>query len=945
MDEKQINELIECPVCLDRLDQHCKVLRCQHTFCRRCLDEILLTKNELRCPECRALVTESLDALPTNILVMRIIEGLKTKGITLHGYSNGGQAPPAPSRVVASSSFRREPPSHFSRQGSQPCARALYNYESDVPDDLSFKKGDIINLKRQIDDNWFQGEISGVVGHFPANFVQVIVPLLQMPQCKALYDFDLKDEGEKDCLSFKKNETLTVIRRVDENWIEGRKGDKIGIFPLVFVELNDSAKILVSIKSNRSILLHQTPLPSTPSTSSANPVTMTTTSSRAPMVPPTSRSETVSSVPVTPQRNTVAPSGPQTFPARPAVPALVVSRPGGSVAEVTATPTQVVSQQAAAAASEVQESSPAGSLTSSESSMVSASSSPGEHLAVIVPGDNGTQTSAEASSEVVSTPRDPSAQHTPADTPTHQNKRHSYTQPLPPTLPGPSPQPSDGAQQNRHSSEISLPPGCGLAAPHVASSVSSAPASISDVEVLTLDTPDSHSHAHLKAAPTSPKQKCSSSPTTALLPEGGGDPSHTLSAPVYTALYCYRPQKDDELQLMKGEQYTVTEKCQDGWFKGACLRTGQAGVFPGNYVHLNRHTSAFKPVHPNILNIRAKGPHASSPAHPGHDSVTSASSAVTGGGAGSGDSSQTPPPLLPRVAKLGAQRSKSPSVPAPLRSLSHPVSSSMAGSTGSSGRFHFLGSGSVTSSSTSPSSHLAGVSLSSKPSVPASSASGHHATHWSLSALADRPMPSLASIAAQPMPSLGSVAAMMATPTMSPPPNVVMAASHHSAAPQEKEKKEKKEKEKKGLGKLFAGKGKKNKTPAPTEPVENSSTMAVLCFDNVAHVRSGSYPADSSPAVAEMGGLLGVSHSRKASSFDAVNTVIPPVPAKPRQKPMYRERYCCVVPYPPQTEHELSLELGDIIHVHRKREDGWYKGTQERTGRTGLFPASFVEKL
>lgn len=30
--------------------------------------------------------------------------------------------------------------------------------------------------------------------------------------------------------------------------------------------------------------------------------------------------------------------------------------------------------------------------------------------------------------------------------------------------------------------------------------------------------------------------------------------------------------------------YRVLEKCQDGWFKGASLKTGVSGVFPGNYV-------------------------------------------------------------------------------------------------------------------------------------------------------------------------------------------------------------------------------------------------------------------------------------------------------------------------------------------------------------------------
>lgn len=54
-------------------------------------------------------------------------------------------------------------------------------------------------------------------------------------------------------------------------------------------------------------------------------------------------------------------------------------------------------------------------------------------------------------------------------------------------------------------------------------------------------------------------------------------------------------------------------------------------------------------------------------------------------------------------------------------------------------------------------------------------------------------------------------------------------------------------------------------------------------------------------------------------------------------------RFRCIVPYPPNSEFELELKVGDIIYVHKKRDDGWYKGTQQRTGRTGLFPASFVE--
>lgn len=77
MDTSQLNELLECSVCFERLDQTSKVLPCQHTFCRRCLKEIVEKRKELRCPECRVLVEDDVDDLPSNILLVRILEGLK----------------------------------------------------------------------------------------------------------------------------------------------------------------------------------------------------------------------------------------------------------------------------------------------------------------------------------------------------------------------------------------------------------------------------------------------------------------------------------------------------------------------------------------------------------------------------------------------------------------------------------------------------------------------------------------------------------------------------------------------------------------------------------------------------------------------------------------------------------------------------------------------------
>ncbi|KHJ82447.1 SH3 domain protein, partial [Oesophagostomum dentatum] len=52
----------------------------------------------------------------------------------------------------------------------------------------------------------------------------------------------------------------------------------------------------------------------------------------------------------------------------------------------------------------------------------------------------------------------------------------------------------------------------------------------------------------------------------------------------YRALYRYVPTKDDEVALEVDDIVFVVEKCDDGWFIGTVLRTGQFGTFPGNYV-------------------------------------------------------------------------------------------------------------------------------------------------------------------------------------------------------------------------------------------------------------------------------------------------------------------------------------------------------------------------
>ncbi|XP_039875756.1 vinexin isoform X2 [Simochromis diagramma] len=52
----------------------------------------------------------------------------------------------------------------------------------------------------------------------------------------------------------------------------------------------------------------------------------------------------------------------------------------------------------------------------------------------------------------------------------------------------------------------------------------------------------------------------------------------------YKAVYNYKPQNSDELELREGDIVQVVEKCDDGWFVGTSERTRAFGTFPGNYV-------------------------------------------------------------------------------------------------------------------------------------------------------------------------------------------------------------------------------------------------------------------------------------------------------------------------------------------------------------------------
>ncbi|KAM9710325.1 E3 ubiquitin-protein ligase SH3RF3-like isoform 2-T2 [Menidia menidia] len=838
-DSSSLLDLLECSVCLERLDTTAKVLPCQHTFCRRCLENIVSSRNELRCPECRILVDCGVDDLPANILLVRLLDGIKQRpqrgslggggggggggvgaggrqslaGGALQGYAAGICASPPGTAIRELPVATRSSP--VKNIPALPCGKALYSYEGKEPGDLQFSKGDIIILRRKVDDNWYHGELNGCHGFLPASYIQLLRPLSQTPpQGKALYDFEVKDKDQdKDCLAFSKDEVLTVIRRVDENWAEGMLGDKIGIFPILYVELNETAKQLMEIDK---------PLPANAPGPSSDP----------------------------------APLGPCT--------------PGPSP---------------------------------------SASPSNG----------NGSG-------------------HRRSEGKKNAKKRHSFS----------ALSVSQRAAQlnNRHSMEISHPVLISSSDPRAAARIQDA-------------SPPGPSPSSA-GVPLSPKV---ASLTSELLAHA----KVQLPLNIYLALYAYKPQKADELELRKGEMYRVTEKCQDGWFKGTSLRTAASGVFPGNYVTpvsrapfgvgATRGSCLSSPVgggsgcsqaSSKVSDPSSPGPSSSRPSTP---LVTSANSVNSISLVSSPQTAATQLKNCLRFSQHTVNQARtsmqlvhsppagSPERPAVALSPLRPQSSSPLRCPGQSGRPHSM---------VSPASSLGPSPLSSPASRPI------------------LPLSSPLTCLTPPNVSAVLLNGEPASPLQPPSPGPSSASAHGGLAP-----KPEKERKAAGLLKLLSGAAakKKSRSPPSSPPTHDPS---LSCQGAVAtdpthhphhhhhHARSGSCPmasqgrAGSCPIESEMAGAIGLEPlHRKSGSLDTNFPMSPPptragsalMVLRPEPKPLSRERFRVVVPYPPQSEAEIELREGDVVFVHKKREDGWYKGTLQRTGQTGLFPGSFVESF
>ena len=50
--------------------------------------------------------------------------------------------------------------------------KALFNFDAREEDELTLKKGDIVNVYGKVDGGWWMGQVGDRVGRFPSNYVE-----------------------------------------------------------------------------------------------------------------------------------------------------------------------------------------------------------------------------------------------------------------------------------------------------------------------------------------------------------------------------------------------------------------------------------------------------------------------------------------------------------------------------------------------------------------------------------------------------------------------------------------------------------------------------------------------------------------------------------------------------------------------------------------------------
>ncbi|XP_065527769.1 sorbin and SH3 domain-containing protein 1 isoform X14 [Lathamus discolor] len=516
-------------------------------------------------------------------------------------------------------------------------ARAKFDFKAQTLKELPLQKGDIVYIYKQIDQNWYEGEHHGRVGIFPRSYIELLPPaekaqpkkpsplqVLEYGDAIAKFNFNGDTQVE---MSFRKGERITLIRRVDENWYEGRISgtSRQGIFPVTYVEvlkrpvvknaidypdppmpLSPNRSMTASPQSPSSEQLHTpTPPPLPFARRALSPEVQAVTSEWIALTVGVSPSPTPAITPPLPPppEASLSHTG-YLSPSAAASPSPTVSLhhsplSGSSTPRSIKSPLPSYSSRPQSSTHSFYEATPQSEekFVGSPSPSVSYSNSP--HWAAESPEGifteqrdiTGSQTWLQKTGEGSSNPEQGA----------HTVPKISVERCLKPSQldmrVSPEKRPVGSSEDNQLCQELmaivqggktekrgmrkgdlgKFQSGENKTADSKAFS-SSAPLPSSALSSSTVTT---QPPPRLTCRVNKPQQPQAQQQGTS--PDRSQTPRDIVS---YQALYSYTPQNDDELELRDGDIVDVMEKCDDGWFVGTSRRTRQFGTFPGNYVKL-----------------------------------------------------------------------------------------------------------------------------------------------------------------------------------------------------------------------------------------------------------------------------------------------------------------------------------------------------------------------
>ncbi|XP_070553885.1 SH3 domain-containing protein 19-like isoform X2 [Ptychodera flava] len=159
---------------------------------------------------------------------------------------------------------QRPGPGHplFKYMVTEPHAIAVFPYNKQNYDELSFEQDDVIILLRKVDDDWMFGRNVDQEGMFPKKFVRVVQALpgerpgrVEGPSAVASYDYD---STAPDDLNFNKGDFIKLLSRCGDDWYRGECNGEVGMFPKTFVEvLEDLPEEKEEVKPD-TLSVHQT---------------------------------------------------------------------------------------------------------------------------------------------------------------------------------------------------------------------------------------------------------------------------------------------------------------------------------------------------------------------------------------------------------------------------------------------------------------------------------------------------------------------------------------------------------------------------------------------------------------------------------------------------------------------------------------------------------------